>query len=130
MSKTLLNNQRYLVTVSILFALMLLAINTLLVLKFPNTTLRIIVNGMLALFYLSSIMSGFMVIKSNEKRPQDIIRSSMVSTTLKLLGYLLILGIIVYMNKAMTNEIVAFFFVQYFSFTMAEKIFLLKFMKR
>ncbi|MBL4652813.1 MAG: hypothetical protein JKY53_08100 [Flavobacteriales bacterium] len=130
MSQHKSNNQRYLFTISIVSALMLVLINAVLILKFPDTTLRVIINGLLVLFYVSSIISGFTVIKSNEKRPQDIVRASMASTTFKLLGYLLVLGIIVYTNKPIAKEIVGFFFVQYFVFTMTEKVFILKFIKR
>ena len=82
------------------------------------------------MFYASSAVSGVTVIKSNEKRPQDIIRASMVSATLKLLGYLLILGLCVYAKKEIAREMVGFFFVQYFVFTITEKIFILKFLRR
>ena len=124
------NNQKYLLTVSILFALTLVFINAVLMLKFSDTTLRVIINGLLVLFYVSSIISGFSLIKSNEKRPQDMVRVSMASTTFKLLGYLFVLGFIVYLYKPFAKEIVGFFFIQYFVFTMVEKIFIFKFLKR
>lgn len=130
MSQSKSNNQRYLLTISILFVLALVLINAMLILKFPDISLRVIVNGLLVLFYVSTIVSGFNVIRSNEKRPQDVVKASMLSTTLKLLGYLFILAIIIYMNPLLKKEIVGFFFVQYFVFTMTEKVFIFKFFKR
>ena len=124
------NNQRYLITISTLFAVFLIFLNALLILKFPDITLRVIINVLLLLFYASSIISGFTLIKSSEKRPQDMIRVSMASTTFKLLGYLFVLGIIIYLNKPLAKEIVGFFFLQYFVFTMVEKVFIFKFLKR
>lgn len=124
------NNQRYLITISTLFTVLLIFLNALLILKFPDITLRIIINVLLILFYASSIISGFTLIKSSEKRPQDMIRVSMASTTFKLLGYLFVLGMIIYLNKPLVKEIVGFFFIQYFVFTMVEKVFIFKFLKR
>jgi hypothetical protein len=130
MNQSKSNSNRYLITISLLFACMLIITNALLVLKFNDNSLIIIINGFLAMFYASSAVSGVAVIKSNEKRPQDIIRASMVSATLKLLGYLLILGLCVYAKKEIAREMVGFFFVQYFVFTITEKIFILKFLRR
>ncbi len=124
------NNQRYFITISILFALLLIFLNALLILKFSDINLRLIINLLLILFYGSSIISGFTLIKSSEKRPQDIVRVSMASTTFKLLGYLFVLGTIIYLNKSLAKEIVGFFFMQYFVFTLVEKVFIFKFLKR
>jgi hypothetical protein len=123
------NNQRYFITISILFALLLIFLNALLILKFSDINLRLIINLLLILFYGSSIISGFTLIKSSEKRPQDIVRVSMASTTFKLLGYLFVLGTIIYLNKSLAKEIVGFFFMQYFVFTLVEKVFIFKFLK-
>jgi hypothetical protein len=130
MNITKTNQQRYFATITVLFVLLLGLLNLGLRLKFQENQLTIIVNSLLVLFYVSALISGFAIIKSSANRPQDVVRASMLSITLKFLGYLLVLGLIIYFNKPIAKEIVGFFFIQYFLFTLVEKTFILKFLKR
>ena len=77
------------------------------------------------IYFLVSLLSGYMLSNTMQKRPQLFIRAVMGTTVLKLFAYLAALVVYLLLNKGSAAFIVVVFFICYVVFTIVEKVFLL-----
>lgn len=80
-------------------------------------------------FYAVGIISGNLLIKAGQKRPQVLVRAVMGSTVLKFFIYIIILVIMMFATDADRLQLGVLFFILYSAFTIFEKTFIIKSLK-
>ena len=85
-----------------------------------------LIGGYLLSFFVVSLVSGYLVIRSSSKRGVLLIQSIMGSTIIKFFLYIGVLSVFVLSVPGHSKEIGAYFFLFYVTFTVFEKTFLIK----
>ena len=89
----------------------------------------IVCSVFITVFYVIAAASGYLTIKSGEKRPQALVRAVMSSTVIKFFLYMIALAVIILTTDIDKREIAFMFFILYFIFTVFEKAYVLKSLK-